>query len=432
MLDGLQARESERVVLGALMQDGMAGMEHCLRLHAEMFYLPAHQVLFREMVRLSGEGRDWNSVSIAEVLRERKRYEDVTGSQGMAYLHDLQNATPYQRYNPSEHVSRIAQAWKRRRGAELCELYGKELKEGEDADQTLAGLQASVFDVIAEASDKDDPLIVHHAWQAYEALQARIDDLDDSDTLTYGCARLDGWTRGMRPGEMTVIGARSGVGKSSIMCQALAAVCAQGIAADCFSLEMDREEVQHRLWAINSGVEYRKIDYPKLLNVSEKQAVKEAALRCAEWPLRIYEESGMTIDEIVARARMSVRRYGSRLVCVDYAQIVQGEGKDDRVRVANVSTKLRTLAKDEGCHVMLLSQLRKVSHEQYSNPPTAGDLRETGQLENDAHIVILLHRPWDDERKMISNEADLLIPKFRRGKTGALQSKFLEGSLTFA
>lgn len=154
LLNGLHAHDSERVVLGALLMDGMTGMEHCLRLSPEMFYLPAHQILFREMTRLSGDGLDWNPVSIGEVLRERNLYENVTGNVGATYLQALTDSTPYQRYNPSEHVRRIVDSWKRRRGAELCEAFGKELKEGEDADATLACLQASVFDVIGKLKSR--------------------------------------------------------------------------------------------------------------------------------------------------------------------------------------------------------------------------------------------------------------------------------------
>jgi replicative DNA helicase len=432
MHNALQARDSERVVLGSLLTDGMAAMEQCLRLHAQMFYLPAHQVLFRELQRLAGDGRDWNEVSIGEVLQERKLFADVTGSNGVAYLHDLANATPYQRFNPSEHVARICEAWKRREGASLCERYGKELQEGEAAEATLAKLQQAVFDVIAESQEQDDPLVIHHSWREYEAFIEAATNPEMARGFSYGNAKLDSWTNGMQSGEVTVVGARSGVGKSALMCQAMAANCRTGIPVESFSLEMTRARVLRRLWAIESGVEYRKVHRPQLASVAERQGVKEAALRVAEWPLRIHENAAMPIDEIVARARMSVRRYGTKIVCVDYLQIVEGPGKDDRTRVAAASSKLRKLAKDEGCHVMILSQLRKVPVEKYSDPPTAGDLRETGQIENDAHVIVLLHRPWDNDRLEISMQASLLVPKCRDGKTGAMVSKFDERSLTFA
>jgi replicative DNA helicase len=432
MLDGLHARESERAVLGSLLMDGMQAMEHCIRVHEEMFYISGHRTLFREIVHLYNSGRDWNLVSLTEFLKERRTFEGITGNVGSAYLGDLMDAVPYQRWNPGEHVERLIEAWKRRRGADICERYGKELQAGESAEECLSRLQTAVFDVIAEGQEQEDPLVMYHATDELDLFLAGVDKPEASMGLSYGNAKLDAHTFGMQPGEVTVVGARSGVGKSSLMCQSIAANCKSGVPVDCYSLEMARGRVLRRLFAIDSAVEYRKVHRPFLSNLAEQQAVREAAFRVAEWPLRIYEEAGMKIDEIVARARMSVRRYGTKLICVDYAQIVEGEGKDDRTRVSAVSQKLRKLAKEEGCHVMLLSQLRKVPHEQYNHAPTAQDLRETGQIENDAHAIVLLHRPWDDQRKQISHDAEIIVPKCRDGQTGAHQSRFEPRSLTFA
>jgi replicative DNA helicase len=430
MLDQLHAQDSEAAVIGSLIADGQNQMEQCLRLRSHMFSTSNFRLVFSEMERMSGEGKEWDYLSLAQRISDRKvDLSNVTSN--ATYLEGLTDGT-YHRMHLESHVQRIVLAWKRRRGAELCESTSGKLRDGEDTEEMLGQLQTGIFNVIAETGAQDDPLILNYGMAWWDSLEARAASPEIEMGLSYGNNRLDAWTRGMRPGEMSVVGARSGVGKSSITCQAIASVCSRGHGADFFSLEMDREEVQNRICAIDSGIEYRKIDTPQLMDMSERQHVKESAYRVSEWPLRIYEDSGMPIDEIVARARMSVRRYGSRLICVDYAQIVHGEGKDDRTRVSAVSSKLRRLAKDEGCHVMLLSQLRKVSHEHYSNPPTAGDLRETGQLENDAHIVILLHRPWDDQRMQISYAADILIPKFRRGRTGAIQSEFCAKSLTFA
>lgn len=426
MHDALSAPHSERVILGQLVIDGMAAMEHCLRLEPSMFHLSSHATLFRECRAMAGEGNDWSLISLLERLEDRK----LTLGLEQDYLAGLMETT-FQRNRPTEHVERIIAAWKRRRGAELCERYGATLRDGGDADETLSELQTNVLDVIAEAQHEDDPSVTRHAEAVWEDLEVRSSEDGQQMGLSYGCDALDDWTGGMRGGELTVLGARSGVGKSALVCQALNRICGGGEAADFFSFEMDREEVLHRLWSINSGISFAKIDMPRLLLPAEKQHVREAAARSKSWNLRIHRDPGMTIDELVARARMSVRRNGCKLVAVDYAQIVPADGRDDRTRVAAVSTKLRTFAKDEGCHVLLLSQLRKVPPEQYSHPPTAGDLRETGQLENDAHVIVLLHRPWDNEANCIADDASLLIPKFRRGRTGMLRSHFEGRTLTF-
>jgi replicative DNA helicase len=173
-----------------------------------------------------------------------------------------------------------------------------------------------------------------------------------------------------------------------------------------------------------SGVPYKKIRRPKLSTPDDARRIREAAAIVAEWPLRIHDKSELHISKIVALARLSIRRHGSQLIIVDYAQNVEADGKDERTKVSAVSSKLTAMIKHEKAHLMLLSQLRKVPREMYSHPPHVGDLRETGQLENDAHVVILLHRGWDEQNQCISHIGMGIIPKQRNGETGVVDFKF--------
>jgi replicative DNA helicase len=214
------------------------------------------------------------------------------------------------------------------------------------------------------------------------------------------------------------------------MCHAAYVNAVRGNGVDLFSLEMNRTKILWRLWAIDSGLPFNSIKR-KLLNETERKRLRETAYRVAELPIRIYPDSEMTLGQIAAMARLSARRNGMKLFAVDYAQIVNAEGKDERMKVTAVSRTLTKLAKTEGVHLMLLSQLRKVPQEMYSKPPHVGDLRETGQLENDAHTVILAHRGWDDDASRISLDAELIVPKQRDGATGALKASFNPDSLIF-
>jgi replicative DNA helicase len=169
----------------------------------------------------------------------------------------------------------------------------------------------------------------------------------------------------------------------------------------------------------------------KLLNLSEQRALKEAAYRVAELPIRIYDDGDMTLSQIAATARLNARRNGMKMFAVDYAQRVNAPGKDDTERVKKTSRTLTNLAKSEGIHLMLLSQLRKMPVEQYSRPPHVSDLAETRQMENDAHTIILLHRGWDEEAAAIAMGGELMIPKQRNGGTGTMQTQFNPKSLIF-
>ena len=183
-----------------------------------------------------------------------------------------------------------------------------------------------------------------------------------------------------------------------------------------FTLEMSRDEILAGLWSIVSGVAYRKLVRPHLCTHAERDALAAAKDTVKQWPLRVYEDGGMDLTQIVAYSQRDVRQYGTQFVCRRLrAERLHAEGKDERARVSAVSRGLTKMAKAERCSLMLLSQLRKVPHEQYKNPPTVADFRETSQLENDAHCIVLLHRGWDDAGCHPSNDATLIVPKNRHG-----------------
>ena len=204
----------------------------------------------------------------------------------------------------------------------------------------------------------------------------------------------------------------------------------KGIPVAFFSLEMNRETVMCRLLALESGLPYKAIRHKKL-TPAQRQELTAATGRLTEMPFYIFDDAEMMLGRIAATTRFFARRHGVKLVIVDYAQIVNADGRDERIRVANVSRTLTKLAKTEGVHLMLLSQLRKVPPEAYSSPPHIGDLRETGQLENDAHLVILVHRGWDERENHLSYDGMFYLPKQRNGATGSFPVRFNPDNLSF-
>jgi replicative DNA helicase len=244
-------------------------------------------------------------------------------------------------------------------------------------------------------------------------------------------ASIDAITRGFQDGEITQFGARSGVGKSAFMIQAAIENCRQGTPVLLFSLEMTREQILRRMVAAVSGVPFPKVRDGKWASAQELQAINEAAATVTEWPLHVVDASDIRIEKLIATARLKIRRLGVKLVGVDYAQIVSADGRDERLRVAAVSRGLTRLAKDEGVPVLVLSQLSRAEKGNVNRRPTMSDLRESSQLENDAHCIILLHRTWDEEEGRLSSDGELIIAKQRSGETGIFPVTFERRSLTF-
>lgn len=415
--------EAEKAVLGCLMTDGITAMEKCHRLREDMLSLDSNRRIFRVLVKLIEAGTSVDYIHVAEALRKNNTLDSIGG---FGYLMDLGTDLP-RHFDPTRHVETIIEKWKLRCGLLICDRYSSQFADEAPSDETLSLMQSDVFDAMQEMTDRDDPHVSAYTMpELNDAMDYEISPMG----LPYGHQALDEFTLGMQPGEVTVLGARSSVGKSSLMCQAASVTAKAGGAVDLFSLEMKRKLILRKLWSIESGLPFNKI-HRKLLTTYERHLVRQAALRVAEWPLRIYDDGELTLGQIAALARLSARRNGMKLFAVDYAQIVNADGKDERTKVSGVSRTLTKLAKAENVHLMLLSQLRKIPAEQYGKPPHIGDLRETGQLENDAHTVILAHRGWDEESSHISFDAELIVPKQRNGATGAIKATFNRETLIF-
>jgi replicative DNA helicase len=249
--------------------------------------------------------------------------------------------------------------------------------------------------------------------------------------LPTGLEPLDILTRGLQKGEITLVGARSGVGKSCLMGQAAIANCSQGVPVMVISIEMNREQILRRLMAAISGVPFPRLKDSKWATDAEMASAAEATHLISTWPLQIVDDSAITIEKLTATARLAIRREGVKLVAVDYCQIVSATGRDERLRVAAVSRGLTRLAKDEGVPVLALSQLARADRSNPNRRPAMSDLRESSQLENDAHVIALLHREWDANEGRLSSDGELIVAKQRSGETGALPVTFNRRSLVF-
>lgn len=416
---------AEKAVLGCLILDGLASASYCLRLRPEMFQLDSHQRIYRVLEELTTDGIEPNYILVADALKRRSELDAVGG---IPYIMDLGTLLP-RHFDPSRHIDEIIETWKLRQGLTICDRYQSRFAALEPSDEILSAMQSDVFDAMQETNRHDDPLVAAYSAETVAAFEAA--STIEKNGLTYGSAKLDAFSYGMQDGEVTVIGARSGVGKSSLLCQAVAANCANGVAVDVFSLEMSRKTMLHRLWSIVAQVPFFKIHRPICANIQDREYIKAAAAKVASWPLRIYDDGDMSLSHIISSARLSMRKNDCRILAVDYAQNVNAPGRDEREKVTAVSRTLTKLVKNTNTHLLLLSQLRKQDNQGGGRAPNIGDLRETGQLENDAHIVALLHRPWDEDAGSLKESGEFIIPKQRNGKTGTLEINFNSSTLTF-
>jgi replicative DNA helicase len=244
--------------------------------------------------------------------------------------------------------------------------------------------------------------------------------------LSYGIEGTNWRTTGIRPKEFVIIGGRPKEGKTALALEIIQANCSAGIPVAFFSIEMDRDSILDRLFSSYSRIDYNHIRVPSRMDDHEISKLKCAADIITEWPLHIDDSSELSVSELMARARLFVKRHNVGLVVVDYLQLMDAPGRDERARLTKISKGLRMLAKDLKIGVVGLSQLAR--RQDTNERPQISELKESGSLEADANTIILIYRPRVKGR--FTNEDELLITQ-RSGEGGVCPVTYLGRNMRF-
>ena len=419
--------ETEMAVLGAMMMEPEATGLSLEYLDEDCFYHPAHRTLFRFLKAGFENNRPLDGVLLEQALRDAGQLDEIGGRQ---YLVDVYNSVASAAN--AEYYAKVVKDKSLLRG--LIQAAGDILRDartaGDDVDDVLDRSEQRIFEVTERK-------IVGEAADVRSILRQVLDSLDLQGGravtgLETGFYELDDLTRGLQNGEMIVLASRPGVGKS-----ALALNIAEHVAVDLekpvafFSIEMSREALALRLLSSRARVDGQRLRKGTLSN-DEVAKVQDAASRLYEVPLYIDDQPGLRIIDLRAKARRLVARHKIELIIVDYLQLMTtGQREENRqVEVASISRGIKSLARELNVPVLALSQLRRES-EQEERMPRLSDLRESGAIEQDADVVMLLHReemrrvPGSEEYEKVKGTADLLLAKQRNGPMGKISLTWL-------
>jgi replicative DNA helicase len=411
-------------LIGQLIWDNKHYAEAAKSLRAEDFPTDMMGKLFTCVCGMIASGRGADYLTVCGELSKHGLLSACGGAANIARLTE----SPMRKPNIAEYVTIVKEGAQRRRAQGAIEALAKRIEDpSENVDAVLASGVSRMLELQSSKDDAASASVIVPLLDQMAKEHARTGELLGLPT---GFARLDYLTRGLPAGEPTVVAARTGNGKTAFMLQAAIANCKAGNPVMIFSLEMTRDSIYRRIFASVSGVPFARVRDTKWATEDDLAKIRYAAGKVAEWPLEIDPSGSIHIDQITAAARHAVRRKGVKLVCVDYAQIVPADGRDERLRVAAVSRGLTRLAKDEGIPVLLLSQLARPDRSNVNRRPRLSDLRETSQLENDAGVAVLLHRAVDEEEEA-GPDAEVIIAKHRNGATAIIEATFNQASLTF-
>lgn len=392
------------------------------------FYLPKHEIIFEAIITLFAKGEPADQVAVNEQLTKQGDLQKVGGAN---YIHELAGFVPTAA-NASYYASIVADKSILRglvtTGTRITQMGFA--AEGEPID-LVNEAQAEIFS-IGRSARADE------AVQVSDALVSAIDEMEAIAgrngahiEIPTGFRELDELTNGLHPGQLVLIAARPALGKSTL---ALDFARSAAIKADqptvFFSLEMSRAEIAMRLLSAETSIFLHKMRNGTIdSNGWKKIAQKQADLNGA--PLYIDDSPNLTLVEIRAKCRRMKQQHGLKLVVIDYLQLMSsGKRVESRQQeVSEFSRSLKLLAKELGVPVIALSQLNRGPEQRSDKKPQLSDLRESGSLEQDADIVILLHRERYAEDGDAKNDAELIVAKHRNGATKTVTVVF-EGAFS--
>jgi len=415
---------AEQSVLGGMLLSKDAIADVVERIREADFYRPAHQLVFGTALDLYGRGEPADAVTVAAALA---RNGDLNRIGGPGYLHTLVASVPTAA-NAGYYADIVREKAILRRlveaGTRIAQLgYAA---EGE-VDAIVDRAQAEVYDVTSDRTAEDyQPLseLMPAALDEIEAIANRGGEMVGVPT---GFTDLDTLTNGLHPGQMIVVAARPAMGKSTVGLDfARSASIRHGLTSAIFSLEMARNEIVMRLLSAEAQIPLNHMRSGQMSEADWQKMAKHMS-RVSEAPLFIDDSPNLTMMEIRAKCRRLKQRQDLRLVIIDYMQLMSSGRKVEsrQQEVSEFSRSMKLLAKELEVPVVAISQLNRGPEQRQDKRPMISDLRESGSIEQDADIVMLLHREDAYERESPrAGEADFMIAKHRNGPTSTIPVAF--------
>jgi replicative DNA helicase len=415
---------AEQSALGGMLlsKDAVADVVEVVR--GTDFYIPKHEIVFDAILSLYSHGEPTDVIAVTDELTKSG---ELSRAGGADYLHTLTGIVPTAA-NAGYYASIVAERALLRRlveaGTRITQMgYAA---EGEVLD-LVNNAQAEIYAVTGSTDSEDYVPLTEAVTVAIDEIEAAKHKDGSMTGVPTGFAELDELTNGLHPGQMIIVAARPALGKSTLALDfARAAAIKHDMPTIFFSLEMGRSEIAMRLLAAEASVPLQSMRKGTVDN-RDWTTIAATRGRINDAPLYIDDSPNMTLVEIRAKCRRLKQRVGLKMVIIDYLQLMtSGKRVESRQQeVSEFSRALKLLAKELQVPVIALSQLNRGPEQRADKLPALSDLRESGSIEQDADMVILLHRESAYEKdNPRAGEADLIVAKHRNGPTRTVTVSF--------
>ncbi len=447
--------DAEKAVLGAMILD-VEQIEQVLGVvKPNCFYHRRHELLFEAILELHEKGQAIDFTTLTTEMRRRTQLEEVGGP---GYIVGLEQYV-FSTANAPDHARIVFQKHQLRELIRIAEVIrGQAETEADDVGLLLDHAEKMIFDLSEQRTTRDFRDVGSLTVETLEEIERRSKMSHEVSGVATGYSDLDEWTGGLQASDLIILAARPSVGKTAL---ALNMVCNIGAGlrnrkivpearrgVGVFSLEMSCSQVNMRLLSTISTVPMHKMRSGKL-NASDHRRINEYAELLHDAPIYVDDTPGISVLELRAKARrLAARVPNLSLIIIDYLQLMRGSGlrsADNRQQeVSEISRSLKALARELNLPIIALSQLSRMIEQRKgkNSRPMLSDLRESGAIEQDADVVMFLHREknydkkdGDDEEQrtadITAEPAELIIGKQRNGPIGTIDLVFFRQTATY-
>jgi replicative DNA helicase len=422
------SQEAEQAVLGAMLLDQDAALRAAELVDDSMFYREAHRRLFRAMLALTEQRTVIDHITLRDELVRRGELE-VAG--GLEYLAELVDTVPTAA-NIEFHAKIVKDKAILRRLIESSTSIITEAYDGHStANDLLDSAEAKIFQISQQRGDEGFTRIKEMLWPTME----RIETLQRSGKaitgVPSGFTDLDEMTSGFQASELIIVAARPSMGKTAFCLNVATQAAVDGFGVAVFSLEMSKEALVQRMLCAEARVDSQAVRRGTLRDPDFTRLARAAGIlqSCPVW---IDDSPALTLLEMRSKARRLKVENDVRLIVVDYLQLMRSpEYAENRVQeVSDISRSLKGLARELNIPVIALSQLSRASEQRGGERrPILSDLRDSGAIEQDADVVLFIHRPEmyqkeDSEGNSLEGTAEVIVGKHRNGPTGLVNLYF--------
>lgn len=413
--------DAERSVLGAMLQSGDAVMLAQESLRADDFYDPAHREIFDAMLYIASQARPVDLITLDEELNRRGRLDGVGG---LDYLIDLSRFVPTTA-NTGAYIRIIDEkSTLRKLIAASSEISQQSYAAEEETQDILAGAEKLIYDITMRKGGEQLQPIQEVLLGTYERIETLARNKGKIEGVPTGYPDLDRMLTGMHPGEFILIAGRPSMGKTSIGMNIVEnAAIRHGAKCAVFSLEMPAEQLVMRMLCTEAKVDMQSVRRGTL-TMEDWERLTDAMVPIARSQIFIDATSGLSVPECRSKARRLQMEHGLDLILIDYLSLMTGSGKFNsrQEEVSGISRALKGLAQELQVPVIVLQQLSRANTGRSDHHPMLSDIRDSGAIEQDADVVMFVHRESyynpETEKK---NIAELIIAKQRNGPLGTVE-----------